>query len=146
MSKKVDVPLDLNLDTFIGLAETAHKKDITFNHMVNKLMKKAMKVDKRIINLVKEELQRLQHIRKLEGLGLDVFDKLYWGTYAALELLLDTICIPIDDIESRDTYFDLYSYIWFSDDTISKKTVKKLIKNINKSYLTLHNDDETGVV
>jgi len=43
MSKKIEVEIDIPLETFIVIAMMAHKRNITFNKMCTKIIKREIK-------------------------------------------------------------------------------------------------------
>ena len=43
MSKKIEVDIDIPLETFIVIAMMAHKRNITFNKMCTKIIKREIK-------------------------------------------------------------------------------------------------------
>lgn len=57
MSKKIEVEIDIPLETFIVIAMMAHKRNITFNKMCTKIIKREIKEQEK-----QEEIDRYSKI------------------------------------------------------------------------------------
>lgn len=126
-----NVELNLPMDVFVDLASMAHDKDITFNQLCNKLLKKAfgLNMKKKFKKALLHEAQRLQAQQQLEDLGLDLFQDIFWGNYDVFWIILDKLGVPKDKIYPRDDYNNVYYNIWSEPNKITMDTIDELIND-----------------